>query len=116
MAVVSVRPKTGGQKCKAGEKMPWRERAKEMYFESGMRVGDIAAYLDVSRQSVSGYIKSLPEYETERERRRQAGAEQRRAYKRRKNREYRDQNVVTGETMRKEHDVAALILSREKYY
>ena len=30
--------------------MPWKERAREMYFESGMRVGDIAVYLDVSRQ------------------------------------------------------------------
>lgn len=96
--------------------MPWRERAKEMYFESGMRVGDIAAYLDVSRQSVSGYIKSLPEYETEREKRRQAGAARRKEYKRRKNQEYRHQDGVTGETMRKEHDMAALILSREKYY
>ena len=54
--------------------MPWKERARELYFESGMRVGDIAVYLDVSRQAVSGYITTLPEYRTERERRRQAGA------------------------------------------
>lgn len=60
MAMPLVRPKIRGQKCKAGEKMPWKERAKEMYFESGMRVGEIAAYLEVSRQSVSGHIKSLP--------------------------------------------------------
>lgn len=95
--------------------MPWKERAKEMYFESGMRVGDIAAYLDISRQTVSGYISSLPGYQTERERRRQAGTAQRKEYKRRKNQEYRHQNEVTGETLRKEHDMAALILSREKY-
>lgn len=95
--------------------MPWKERAREMYFESGMRVGDIAAYLDVSRQAVSGYITSLPEYQTERERRRQTGAAKRKEYKRRKNQEYRHQDRVTGETMRKEHDMAALILSREKY-
>lgn len=96
--------------------MPWKERAKEMYFESGMRMGDIAAYLDVSRQSVSGYIRSLPEYGAERERRREAGTLQRRAYKNRKNQEYRKQDGVTGETLRREHDMAALILSREKYY
>lgn len=115
MATPSVRPKIGGQKCKAGEKMAWRERAKEMYFEAGMRVGDIAAYLEVSRQSVSGYISSLPEYMAERERRKTAGAIQRRAYKRKKNQEYRKQDGVTGETLRREHDMAALILSREKY-
>lgn len=95
--------------------MPWKERAREMYFDSGMRVGDIAAYLDVSRQAVSGYLTSLPEYRTERERRRQAGTVKRKEYKRRKNLEYRHQDRVTGETMRKEHDMAALILSREKY-
>ncbi|MCX4341336.1 MAG: hypothetical protein OSJ72_17040 [Lachnospiraceae bacterium] len=115
MAMPLVRPKIRGQKCKAGEKMPWKERAKEMYFESGMRVGEIAAYLEVSRQSVSGHIKSLPGYEAERERRRKAGAIQRRAYKNRKNQEYRKQDGVTGETLRREHDMAALILSREKY-
>ena len=95
--------------------MPWKERAREMYFESGMRVGDIAVYLDVSRQAVSGYITSLPGYQTERERRRQRGATKRKEDKRRKNQEYRHQDRVTGETMRKEHDMAALILSREKY-
>ena len=95
--------------------MPWKERARELYFESGMRVGDIAVYLDVSRQAVSGYITSLPGYQTERERRRQTGATKRKEYKRRKNQEYRHQDRVTGETMRKEHDMAALILSREKY-
>lgn len=95
--------------------MPWKERAREMYFESGMRVGDIAVYLDVSRQAVSGYITPLPGYQTERERRRQTGATKRKEYKRRKNQEYRHQDRVTGETMRKEHDMAALILSREKY-
>lgn len=95
--------------------MSWKERAREMYFESGMRVGDIAVYLDVSRQAVSGYITSLPEYESERDRRRQAGSVQRKEYKRRKNKEYRHQDSITSETLRKEHDMAALILSREKY-
>lgn len=115
MAMPLVRSKIRGQKCKAGEKMPWKERAKEMYFESGMRVGDIASYLEISRQSVSGYIRSLPEYGAERERRRKAGAIQRKAYKRKKNQQYRKQDGVTGETLRREHDMAALILSREKY-
>jgi len=96
--------------------MPWREKAKELYLESGMKIGDIAAYLEVSRQSVSGYIRSLPEYGEERERRRAAGALHRREYKRKKNQQYRNHEAVTGETLRREHDVAAMILSREKYY
>ncbi len=96
--------------------MPWREKAKELYLESGMKVGEIAAYLEISRQSVSGYLKTLPEYGAERERRKSAGALLRKEYKRKKNQEYRVQCAVTGETLRREHDVAALILSREKYY
>lgn len=96
--------------------MPWKEKAKELYLESGMRVGEIAVCLEVSRQSVSGYLKSLPEYETERQRRKEAGALHRKEYKRKKNQEYRMQNTVTGETLRREHDVAAMVLSREKYY
>lgn len=111
-----VRPKIRGQKWKAGVRMPWKERAEEMYFLSGMRVGEIAAYLELSRQTVSGYIRSLPAYEAERKRRRESGAIQRAAYKRSKNQEYRERDRVTGETLRREHDMAALILSREKYY
>ena len=96
--------------------MSWRPKAKEMYLESGMKVGDIAVYLDISRQSVSAYLKTLPEYEPERQRRKNAGISRRKEYKRKKNQEYRMQNTVTGESLRREHDVAALILSREKYY
>ncbi len=96
--------------------MPWREKARELYLESGMKVGEVAAYLEISRQSVSAYLKSLPEYKTECERRKGASALRRKEYKRKKNQEYRMQDAVTGETLRREHDVAAMILSREKYY
>lgn len=96
--------------------MSWRDKAKELYLESGMRIGEIAAYLDVSRQSVSAYLKSLPENMAEQERRRNDSTLQRREYKRRKNQEYRMQSAVTKETLRREHDMAAIILSREKYY
>ncbi len=96
--------------------MAWQSQAREMYLESGMRIGEIAAYLEVSRQSMSVYIRSLPEYEEARERRKAAGALQRKEYKRRKNQQYRSHEAVTGETMRREHDVAAMILSREKYH
>lgn len=96
--------------------MDWRKKAGSLFFESGMRIGDIAAYLGVSRQAVSGYLKNLPGYAAEQERRKAAGRERRKEYKRQKNRQYRGSMEVTGETLRREHDVAALILSREKYY
>ncbi len=96
--------------------MSWRAKAKQLYLESGMKVGDIAVYLEISRQSVSAYLKTLSEYDEERQRRKNAGTSRRKEYKRKKNQEYRMQNAVTGESLRREHDVAALILSREKYY
>lgn len=96
--------------------MDWKEKAAGLFFESDMRIGEIAVYLGISRQSVSGYLKGLPGYEPERERRKAAGMERRKEYKKQKNREYRDCMEVTGETLRREHDVAAVILSREKYH
>ena len=96
--------------------MVWKEKAGSLFFESGKRIGDIAAYLGISRQSVSGYLKQLPEYEAELALRKEAGTEKRKEYKKLKNREYRCCMAVTGETMRREHDVAAMILSREKYH
>lgn len=96
--------------------MPWKKKAEDLFFVSGMGTVEIAAYLGISRQSVSGYLKNLPGYDTERERRKAAGRERRKEYKKQKNREYRSCMEVTGETLRREHDVAALILSREKYH
>lgn len=66
--------------------------------------------------SVSGYLKRLPGYKDERDRRKRQNAAARKEYKREKNREYRAMGAITAETIRREHDVAALILSREKYH
>lgn len=96
--------------------MSWKKKAEDLFFVSGLGTGEIAAYLGISRQTVSGYLKNLPGYAAERERRKAAGRERRKEYKRQKNRQYRGSMEVTGETLRREHDVAALILSREKYH
>lgn len=96
--------------------MPWKEKAKDLFFGSGMGTGEIAEYLGISRQSVSGYLKQLPGYDVERDRRKTANRENRKEYKRKKNKEYRSAaNAVTADTMKREHDIAAMILSREKY-
>lgn len=95
--------------------MDWKEKAADLYFGSMMGISEIAAYLDISRQSVSGYLKHLPDYGAERDRRKAANSCRRKEYKKEKNRQYRAL-AVTGETLRREHDVAALILSREKYH
>lgn len=94
----------------------WRADAKEQFFEGHKSIGEIAGNTGISRQSVSGYLKRLPGYKDERDRRKRQNAAARKEYKREKNREYRAMGAITAETIRREHDVAALILSREKYH
>lgn len=94
----------------------WRKTAATAFFERHQSIEDIAGQIHISRQSISKYLKKLPGYHEERERRKMANAAARKEYKRDKNREYRAMGTVTSETIRREHDMAAIILSREKYY
>ena len=96
----------------------WKERARALFFIEKLKIGEIAKMTGVSRKSVSKYIRSLPEYADEAQRRGKNAVQRRTEYKpnwHRKNRPNR-YSVVNGETIRREHDVAAMILSREKYY
>ncbi len=98
----------------------WKEKARE-YYQDGLSFTDIEALLEVSRKSISSYIKSLPEYGRIRERRQKGRAERRREYKTEKQRQYRQQaspgiHAVTGDTIRREHELAVMELSRERYH
>lgn len=94
----------------------WRAAAREQFFGAHKSIGEIAGTTGISRQSISGYLKRLPGYKDERNRRKRQNAAARKEYKREKNREYRAMGTVTAETIRREHDMAALELSREKYH
>lgn len=98
--------------------MGWREDCFTMFFRDGAKITDISDAIGVSRQSISAYLSRQPGYDEERQRRKDSNAVRRREYKRQKNREYRSvvHDEVTAETMKREHDMAAAILSREKYY
>lgn len=98
--------------------MDWKKQAEEMYFTDGSSINDIAAQTGKSRQAVSGYLKTLPGFAEEKARRKKNGMDRRREYKRIKNREYRSSMGsmgITADTIRREHDIAAMILSNEKY-
>lgn len=98
----------------------WKKEAENYYFRHHLKTGEIAELTGISRQSVSAYLKGCPGYGKEKERRRAENRTRRREYKAQKQREYREEASVamkiTGETLRREHDIAAMILSREKYY
>ena len=46
----------------------WKEKASK-YYNDGLKISDIALLLEVSRQSVSAFLKSQPGFREEKERR-----------------------------------------------
>lgn len=98
--------------------MGWKKDAFRMFFQDGMGISEISGEIGISRQSISAFLKKQSGYGKERQKRKEASAARRKEYKKQKNREYRcaARDGVTAETMRREHDMAAAILSREKYY
>lgn len=97
----------------------WKEKASK-YYNDGLKISDIALLLEVSRQSVSAFLKSQPGFREEKERRKRENARKRRIYKTDKQRCYRaEQGIsmqVSAETMKREHELAVLELSRERYH
>lgn len=96
----------------------WKLEAEDYYYRMHKPMTETAALVGKTRQAVSAYIKTLPGYMAEKELRKKKNAEKRKAYKQEKNREYRKQYTggsITAETLKREHDLAALVLSREKY-
>ncbi|MCM1121818.1 MAG: hypothetical protein NC416_04475 [Eubacterium sp.] len=102
-----------------GSENIWKKKAEE-YYRDGLKITDIEMLLGVSRKSISNYLKSLPDYEKIKEERRKESEKRRRQYKTEKQRKYRQESslihAVTPETMRREHELAAIELSREKYH
>ena len=96
----------------------WKEETKELYFDKKLKINEIAERTGKSRQSISGYLKTLAAYQEEKEFRKNENQIKRKAYKREKNREYREayRNRVTADTMKREHDIAVMLLSHEKYH
>lgn len=118
--VYSTLTMPGGMWTEMGSMDDWKEKAAE-YYRDGLSYTDIEALLEVSRKSVSSYIKNLPEYEQVQAERKRVSAAKRRAYKTGKQRQYRQQKspgagAVTGETLKREHELAVLELSRERYH
>lgn len=96
----------------------WKSDAEEYYYRMHKTMSETAELVGKTRQAVSAYIKTLPGYSAEKELRKKKNVEKRKAYKQEKNREYRKLYAggsITAETMKREHDLAALVLSREKY-
>ena len=94
----------------------WRKKAEEMFFNDGLEINEISILLDKSMRSIQGYLSTCTAYEHEKEKRSTAKREKRKEYKRQWDRDKRTRgDTVTAESIRREHDIAAMILSHEKY-
>ena len=72
--------------------------------------------IDYDPSAVVHFPSGLFGFAEEKERRKTASQMRRRAYKREKNREYREAYSmrVTPDTMRREHEIAVMLLSHER--
>ena len=95
-----------------------RANSRKLFFDEKKSINEIVEEIGVSRQSVSGYLKTVPGYQQERVDRKALNAVKRKEYKKDKNRQYREdyRSRVTSETIKREHDKAVMILSHEKYH
>lgn len=95
-----------------------REQIEFYFFDKRKTLRDIAKELSLSEKTVGSVLRLHPDYEAERLRRKKENATKRKAYQREWDREHRVRNgndVITKESMQREHFMAVAILSREKY-
>ena len=101
------------------EKEDWKTRAETLFFREHRKINDICLAVGRTRKYVSSYLRGCAGYAEEKRYRERRQEEKRRRYRRewdRTNRGCRTADgPVTAETMRREHDVAARILSSERY-
>ena len=107
----------------------WKSEAESFYFTSGWSIARISEAIGVSTVSISKHLNSLPHYTAERERRKaqnQSRTEYFRDYKRKSREEAKGKTLtvtackinygVCADTIRREHETAVRILSRERHF
>lgn len=97
----------------------WKERAKALFLVDKLNISQIAEIISVSRKSVGAYLATIPECQEEKTRRKTFNKTKRREYQREWDRNHRRNTIsgnITAETLRREHELAVMELSREKYH
>lgn len=100
------------------EGLHWKKKAEALFFVEKRGVVEISKIMGISRKSISVHLKTVDGFLKEKETRKKENAKKRKESKRNWDRTNRPNRYsgVNGDTLRREHDTAALILSREKYY
>lgn len=101
------------------EKEGWRGQAERLFFDEHRKINEICQAVGHTRKYVSGHLKKCENYEEEKEYRKRQQEERRRQYQREWARANRcspfPTGAVTADTLRREHDIAAKVLSSERY-
>ena len=92
--------------------MDWKKRAEYLYYEKHEPIIEVARCVNKTRQTVSAYLQTLPEWENEQEFRKDESQKRRKRAKR-----IWDQlNRVTDADVQRDHFTAVAELSAEKYH
>lgn len=92
----------------------WQTDALRLYFTEKKRINEVAAAVGRTRQTVSTFLRSIPEWSEEESRRRAKSSKERAKYKRLWDFHNRSQSEIS-ESVRRDHIQAVAELSREKY-
>lgn len=100
-------------------KEEWKRQAERLFFDEHMKVNEICRAVGRTRKYVSGHLQKCGGYKEEKLRRKKQQEERRRQYQREWARANRcspfSAGAVTADTLRREHDIAAKVLSSERY-
>lgn len=89
----------------------WQQEARHLYFEQHLKIITVSEMVGKTRQTVSSYLKSCPEWDCETEYRKLESQKRRKNQKR-----FWDMLNRCEPNLKREHEIAVSILSREKYY
>lgn len=89
----------------------WQKEARRLYFEQHMKINGVAACVHKTRQTVSSFLQSQPEWQKEQDFRKEESAK-----RRKKQKQFYDMLHRSEPNLLREHETAVRILSAEKYH
>lgn len=95
----------------------WREQAHALFFIDHLEITEIAVLVGKARETVSRYINDLENYSEEMAARKHKSTIYRNEYKKEWNKNNRVSSCdnITKETLRREHEIASIVLSKDRY-
>jgi IS30 family transposase len=96
----------------------WKQQAEALFFTDHAGITEIAKTVNKARETVSRHLVKCEAYDQEMTLRRARREKQRKDYQRQWDRDNRSgrYSAVNGESMKREHEIAVMVLSRERIY